>query len=202
VTRDGGRTWTTLDVTPDVICPGPPCPANLVGPPSFFSSQSGVSVVTFTNPIDSSCPSASPAASPSDGCQITVYQPVARTLSTTADGGITWSSGQTLPALEGNLIAFDSKRWIDVEATGLESTNDGGRAWSKRGPIRLPAGWYLSQAEFLSSDTGVIVISNARYAATMASAGSFSLQGTELRFAMLATSDGGRTWKRIALPAA
>ena len=66
----------------------------------------------------------------------------------------------------------------------------------------MPPGWYVSRAEFADSSHGWVTIADDWVQAGIAADRGTGAEGTNVQFRMLATSDGGVTWRDVKLPTA
>jgi photosystem II stability/assembly factor-like uncharacterized protein len=168
-TTDGGRTWRRVRLVPPRSYAGLPAIADSV---RFFGARDGVVPVRYRDPTT--------------GAQdLVVYG--------TADGGRSWSAH---PAPEGaNLtgeqwgvegaVAFSAASptdWLFFAERALYVTGDSGRSWRTiRSPL-VPA--HPFDLSFTSATTGWAVFP----------VGSGPSSGA----ALVATTDGGRTWRALA----
>ena len=189
VTEDGGHSWSKADIPFGM----PTCGVAscyyfvLKQPPTFFTQDQGVLVITL-------CAAPPPNGSVGARCgEYGRYGLVARFLYTTADGGRTWAYSRRLTNAQGELAFVGAMDWVDVGPDGATVTRDGGKTWSGAEPIPIPAGWYVSKIRFIDTSRGWVALSKAADGGVSPSA------STE---AMLATSDGGATWRQVMLPQA
>ena len=104
---------------------------------------------------------------------------VSRTGYATYDGGLTWEEApMLLHGLEGLIIFLSFNSFIQVAPNS----------------IPLSPGWYLATAEFSDVNHGWVTVTNSPAQAALG-----IRHGDDL-FQMLATSDGGVTWRQVALP--
>jgi photosystem II stability/assembly factor-like uncharacterized protein len=195
VTHDGGRTWTIADLSvPSSTAP----PMGIVSKeaPRFFSGSSAVMAVTLGYPIDMPCP----ATPLQPSCHYTVYEPSARYIYSSADGGLSWMRGRQLPTT-GQLLFIDPRNWINITSNGVTETADAGATWSSAHGMPVRSGWYVSQAQFSDPRNGWVTLSDDPNGAVLASYGeTIPNSAMSPRFAMLGTSDGGVSWHEVLLP--
>jgi len=97
----------------------------------------------------------------------------------TVDGGLTWDyAPMLLHDMEGLVLLLDFDRAIDV-------TPDS---------VHLQPGWYLDAADFVDVNHGWVTITSSPRQAAL------GIGQAEDLFKMLATTDGGVTWRQVALP--
>jgi photosystem II stability/assembly factor-like uncharacterized protein len=111
----------------------------------------------------------------------------------TSDGGRTWRRALGTPQLRNPemLLVTPSEGWLYGPefsfGGGLYVTRDGARSWHEVAP-KLPA-----------TDESVVIglpkFGDAKHGFLKANGYSWSASGLKLTMALLATSDGGRTWK-------
>ena len=201
VTHDGGQTWRIADVPfgPPTCPPGTSCGTSFIQAPTFFTANTGVLVATVAFPIEKPCPgvAAGVSGSPGTGCYY-VYEPAARYLYSSSDGGLSWIESRHLPTT-GQLDFIDSQLWTVVSTDGVAETTDGGASWSATHAIPIPSGWHVIQAQFLDGQHGWVTLSDEDpVAAQIAAHGGSTVWP---KFALLGTSDGGVTWHQVPLPA-
>lgn len=126
---------------------------------------------------------------PGGGVLVVVYTPggpeVARA---SFDGGASWR--QVLfpppPALITDLSFVDASHWWAARFGFLFKTDDGGRTWTQVPRADLPEGWSVQQAHVIDSQHAwwtMVATSDSR------------------EIALMTTSDGGRTWRAVGVPA-
>jgi photosystem II stability/assembly factor-like uncharacterized protein len=96
-------------------------------------------------------------------------------LMATADGGMSWSSRATLPAVVQSLDFISATEGWAATGTGLLATRDGGQTWL---PVPAPV-QSVAQVDFADSRSGWIL----------------GADGTAFT-----SSDGGQTWAPLTLP--
>jgi photosystem II stability/assembly factor-like uncharacterized protein len=207
---DGGRTWRHIlanaffEDTPTTIGHADDEPGPFTAPGAATGIELGVS----------------PAA---EEASVTVTRDGGRTWHRTTLEGLTSAGPITFPDSRHGFVLGSNTGQQDV----LLATADGGRTWSERWPTTTPAP--TSAISFVSSTTGFgigIPGDGRAVLASVDSGGSWTQVGqlpeavepwrsdpAELSFAdsangwlvsaagnLLATADGGRTWRRVAIP--
>lgn len=94
-------------------------------------------------------------------------------LSSSADGGTTWSAPEKVPGAISDFLST-SQGW-SAQGSQLWTTADGGQTWS---PYTLPTGDALLALDFISAQTGWAVVTG----------------GASGELAVLQTTDGGLKW--------
>jgi photosystem II stability/assembly factor-like uncharacterized protein len=110
------------------------------------------------------------------------------------DGGRTWTASRHIPAPAGDAVSaawqvMSSHTWWSVAGSRLWGTNDAGQHWRST-PLHLPGGGRLLQIQFVSPTAGWAI------AGQTSRNDSYAQHVTLLR-----TSDGGRSWSEVPLPA-
>ena len=140
MTRDGGRSWSRMQL-PQVQAPTPgTLMSTSVTPLTFVSAQDGLAAV-------SQCIG--------DGTTCYFHSGLYRT----SDGGVSWSSQPATEVTSGAVMAADLDHAWAPAVGGLEATDDGGRTWTS---LPLPSALAPSLAnsvsyQFLSPTIGYAV---------------------------------------------
>jgi photosystem II stability/assembly factor-like uncharacterized protein len=110
-------------------------------------------------------------------------------LLTTSDGGRNWSRAPDPPELDEMLLVSPHDGWMysPYDEQGLYLTKNGARSWKKIAPkvAGIEVNWVNALPTFYDSNHGFLPVRGS------------SRQGSIWKWALglLATSDGGRTWK-------
>jgi len=202
VTDDGGSTWTVhmLPAVPLAL----PCPPHVDRGPSPCERLYNAGVVTFQSPSEGFVVERLLTPGSSCGGRVCPIDPTqtGRFLFETRDGGATWLFIATLPSSLGSVAWLDHLRGVDVGVNGVNVTSDGGSVWSLVGVAPLPAGWYVSRTDFTDARHGWATLADDWVQAEIAADRGTGAEGTNVQFRMLATSDGGVTWRDVKLPTA
>jgi photosystem II stability/assembly factor-like uncharacterized protein len=128
VSRDGGRTWS------DVNLPGM---AGESGGTQVFLTQAPVFLDDATGFVEVDGP---------DGTRVFA----------TTDGGRTWEA-RTVPTSTGPVFFVDANHWVVPAGGSIAVTTDGGRSWKTVSGIGLEPG-HLVQVAFLDASYGYAVL--------------------------------------------
>ncbi|HVS05774.1 MAG TPA: YCF48-related protein [Candidatus Dormibacteraeota bacterium] len=178
VTHDAGASWQS---------------EHLASPPGFETWQPGYELPTFTDRLDGVLP-----------VQLLSQKAFTVSFYVTSDGGRTWRSKQTLPALSTSpmelpeIDVVSTNLWIAVYRNQILRTEDRGQTWSavstSGGPtsevdfVNGQAGW--GRMERSEGNCGIVdgVFPNGT-----------PPQNCKQFADLLGTTDGGRTWTKIDL---
>ena len=166
VTRDGGSSWHLVKVPPPPG--GLPNKKALAGNPVMFGSRG----LLFE-----------PAA---DGTAF---------VSTTADGGSTWTLARRLSRQPTSVV--DADHWWARTDTGIERTADAGATW-EHVAITLPPGLQLISFEPIGLDV-VWGVAEGTAPGTTGTACFLNMMGDYCAY-LVRSSDGGATWELVGLP--
>jgi photosystem II stability/assembly factor-like uncharacterized protein len=215
VTHDGGHSWTVVSLS----VPGDPLYPEIVlaEPPTFLSVTKALMALDVAKLVKVPCLDTSGhneplAANVPPYCQNPNYviEATARYVYASEDGGVTWVRSPQIP-IKGELpngnpqpqVEFlDRNHWLVLDSDGVTETTDGGATWSDPRSIQRPAGWYLSEGQFLDASRGWVTVSDTAQGAYVTAQKANLFPVPWPKFAMLGTSDGGVTWHAISLPQA
>jgi len=217
ITHDAGNSWSTVTLS----VPGNPLFPEYVLPEPviFISENKALIAIDVAKLVKVPCLDASGHNEPSAAnvppyCQNPNYvlEAIARYVYASDDAGLTWVQSAQIP-VRGQLpppfedpqprVEFlDAHRWMVVNSGGLIQSTDGGAIWSAARPIPTPAGWYVSEGQFLDASRGWVTMSDTAIGAYITAQKANLFPVPWPKFAMLATSDGGATWHNVSLPQA
>src|SRR5579872_1825984 len=118
-----------------------------------------------------------------------------RYILTSRDGEVDWTNPTAVPAT--GPVAFPrGSVWVVLSDSSIVTTSNRGLTWSTPHPVPVPAGWRIVQADFVTAQTGWIVLANG-----LPSVGDILDElGTATAESLLGTSTGGVTWSALSLP--
>ncbi len=140
------------------------------------------------------------------GCHISVS--AGSYVYTSSEGGRTWTGPQPLPTP--GVVSFTTPRsWVLLRDNTVALSTDGGSTWSPARQVPLPAGWHLGAVQFSDLQhgyapvtdigTGPVAVGSQTSSSALGPV-NLQIQGKPPRYGLLATDDGGATWRTVAVP--